>query len=534
MKKVFAILVVLLVCAFIITGCKASQPATTPTPAQPAPATPAPATAPSAAVSGPQYGGILKVLGGAGGANVNFGWPPEGIRQVLPSGLPAIETLIREDVNLKLQPFLATAWQVAPDKSSITFNLRQGVKFHDGTDFNADAVKFNLDAEMEAKQPAAQDWKSVDVIDNYTVRINLSHWDNSILSGLAWMPTGMMVSPTAIKTHGKDWAKTHPVGTGPFKFVSWTPDVSLEYTKFEDYWQKDKPYLDGIKFISTANPQAALLAFQAGEGDLITSFDAKIMGDLKAMGAEMIYMPDGAICLHPDDANADSPFSNVKVRQALEYAIDREAIGKTLGYGFFNAAYQWARPGAVGYIPDLDVRKYDPAKAKQLLAEAGYPNGFKCQLGTNIYPNHSQAIQGYLKEVGIDASIWDLSAPGAYANAQTQGYHDALFIAAAASFQNMLQSVQIIYMQPGFMVSSKGPANLKQMYDDAVSTLTVEPAKVEAICRAIHDEASIGPVVYCGIARAASPKVEIHDIGYLTLSDIVFMWTPENVWIKRK
>jgi ABC-type transport system substrate-binding protein len=316
--------------------------------------------------------------------------------------------------------------------------------------------------------------------------------------------------------------------------VSWTPDVSLEYTRFDDYWQKGLPYLDGIEFIATANPQAALLAFWAGEGDLITTFDAKVMGDLKAQGADMIYMPDGAICTNPDDANPDSPFANEKVREALDYAIDRDAIGKTLGYGFYDAAYQWGRPGSNGYIPNLVPRKYDPAKAKQLLTEAGYPNGFKCRIGTNIYPNHSEAIQGYLQAVGIDASIWDLTAPGAYADVQTKGWHNALFVAANASFQNFLNSIQTNFMQPNYYVSMKGPPGLKDMYNDAISTTDVDPAKVQAIAKALYDGAYVGPVAYCGIARAVNPKSDVHDLGYHTQSDIVFKWTPETAWMGKK
>ena len=450
---------------------------------------------------------------------------------LMTSGLPALETLVREDSSLKLQPWLATSWEIAPDRKSITFKLRQGVKFHDGSDLNAEAVKFNLDAVMAAKQAPTKYWSSIDAVDNYTVRINLTKWENSILPGLASHPTGMIVSATAVKKNGKDWAKLNPVGTGPFKLVKFTPDVLLEYTKFTDYWQKDKPYLDGIKFISTANTQAALLAFQAGEGDVITTFDSKIMGDLKAMGAQMVYKPDGVLCLNPDSASPDSPFANKKVREALEYAIDREAIGKALGYGFYNAHNQWPLAGGNGYIPDLPVRNYDPVKAKQLLTEAGYPNGFKCRIGTNIYPQHSEAIQAYLKKAGIDASIWDLTAPGAYADVQAKGWPSSLFIAANGSVPNFLNSVATTLLTPNYYVSLKAPPDLKMMYDSAISTVDVDPQKVQMISRSIHDEALVGRVVYVGIARAISPKSKVYDLGYHSLSDIVFKWTPETAWM---
>ena len=131
----------------------------------------------------------------------------------------------------------------------ITLTLRRGVKFHDGTDFNAEAAKWNLDQAISTKQFGSVLIDSVDVVDPYTIRINLKQRDNTLLGMLGFSYIGMMISPTAFKTKGEDWVIANPVGTGPFRFASWQKDVKIAFRKFEGYWQKGKPYLDGIENI---------------------------------------------------------------------------------------------------------------------------------------------------------------------------------------------------------------------------------------------------------------------------------------------
>ena len=142
---------------------------------------------------------------------------------------PSLENLMRLHVDGRFKPWLATALKVAPDMKSITLTLRKGVKFHDGTDFNAEAAKFNLDAFKGAKRSGTEAWTSVQVVDEYTVRINLSKYTNTMVDDLVGL---RMASPTAIKTKGIEWARWNPVGTGPFQFVSFERDVSTKYKKF--------------------------------------------------------------------------------------------------------------------------------------------------------------------------------------------------------------------------------------------------------------------------------------------------------------
>jgi peptide/nickel transport system substrate-binding protein len=145
---------------------------------------------------------------------------------------------------------MASSYDIAPDKLSVTFHLRKGIKFHDGTELNAEAVKFSYDAQIENNKVPF--WESVEDIDEYTVKVNFKSWNNVIISTFGDTGTGMIVSPTAVKENGLEWAKLNPVGTGPFKFESYVQDSKMILTKNDDYWEEGQPYLDGIEYYFSA------------------------------------------------------------------------------------------------------------------------------------------------------------------------------------------------------------------------------------------------------------------------------------------
>ena len=158
------------------------------------------------------------------------------------------DTLLRGDKKGNIIPWLAESYKIADDQKSITFSLRKGVKFHDQSDFNALVAKWNLDNFIDAKMQ--ENWASVDVVDDYTIRVNFTKWQNTLLSTFV-EPTfpAFIVSKTAFEKNGKDWMRTHPVGTGPFIFDSSVLDVNYKVKRNPDWWVKGKPYLDGINYI---------------------------------------------------------------------------------------------------------------------------------------------------------------------------------------------------------------------------------------------------------------------------------------------
>ena len=224
----------------------------------------------------PQSGGTLKII--------TFpppliGYPPEfrmGPTRI--SASPCLESLTAMDKKGRFIPTkLCTAWELSPDGKVITLTLRRGVKFHDGTEFNAAAVKWNLEKAMEKKRSETATFTSVEVVDNFTVRINVKYFRNNTILRLP-----MMISPTAVEKNGIEWAKVNPVGTGPFKFVKYERGNRLTFTKWEGYWEKGKPYLDGMEFIFIRDPMTQQAAMQA-RGDEKVHVLAVTSGEQTAM-----------------------------------------------------------------------------------------------------------------------------------------------------------------------------------------------------------------------------------------------------------
>lgn len=376
--------------------------------AQPAPSAPAKAAAPAAAKV--QYGGILRITHALDadtlGDPVARPMSSTGVR----IAYAALETLVRYDKKGMPVPWLATDWKIAKDFKSITFTLRKGVKFHDGTDFDAEAVKWNLDRYRTSTNTELKSIESVEVLDASTVKLNLSKWSSTIIDNFT-MHAGMMISPTSFQKNSADWAKTHPIGTGPFKLASWQRDTSVKFEKFPGYWQKGKPYLDGIEWLIIGDMVTRTMAFKKGDADVLLILEPSDVKELEKDGK--FYFSAGGlsglnICIAGDSGHADSPFSDVRVRQALEYAIDKKTLADKLILGYGKVCNQYAYPGTWGENPAVKGYPYDPAKAKKLLAEAGYPNGFKTTLYTPTWGNYvypPPVIQQYLAQVGVDVQL---------------------------------------------------------------------------------------------------------------------------------
>ncbi|MFZ5942591.1 MAG: ABC transporter substrate-binding protein [Bacillota bacterium] len=333
-----------------------------------------------------------------------------------------------EDDNTDIIPGLAKSWG-PKDKDGLvwTFNLREGVKFHDGTALNAEAVKFNFDRWMFEDNPyrhegeAFEYWsymfggypgvvKEVRAVDELTVEIELSQPFAPFINNLG-MPCFAISSPEAIKKHGKDYFK-NPVGTGPFKFVEWLKDDKIVLEKNTEYWGEG-PLLDKLIFRVIPDNSAALMELQAGTIDVMTGLnpeDAKIVEEDPNL--QLLLRPSmnvGYLALHMEK----KPFDNVLVRKAMNHAIDKQALIDAFYAGFAKPAKNPLPPSLWGYNDSIVDYKYDPAKAKALLAEAGYPNGFKTELwampvARPYMPQPKEiatAIQQQLAEVGIEVEI---------------------------------------------------------------------------------------------------------------------------------
>jgi peptide/nickel transport system substrate-binding protein len=195
-------------------------------------------------------------------------------------------------------PWLADNWKIDAVARTITITLKQGIMFQDNTPFNAEAVKWNLDRFFAAKRAELPAGSKADVVDNYTVKLTLPEWNNTAIIGMAYF-AGPMISPAAWQKsadNDKDrdaWVVTHPVGTGPFIFDSWQKTVKQIYKKNPNYWQKGKPYLDGIEWIFFADPTVMEAAYINKEIDFIYIVSPISARNLKAAGADIITLNTG-------------------------------------------------------------------------------------------------------------------------------------------------------------------------------------------------------------------------------------------------
>jgi ABC-type transport system substrate-binding protein len=545
-KFLIPLLVMLALLTLVINACGTSTtttvaaPDTTTAPAattsKPTSSATVPATTTAvptsvAAIAQPKSGGTLRFVTTTG-PYASFGWPVDSLG---PAGVmvmtPYAETLVREMVDGKFQPWLATDWSLASDGLSYTFNLRKGVKFHDGTDFDAAAVKYCLDAVITAKSSPAINWASIDVIDTSTVRLNLKKFDNSILTGLTAQQC-FIVSPTNVQKNGLDYARKNPVGTGPFKFAGFSLDEYAKYVKFDGYWQKGKPYLNGFQYLFIKDPLTQQMTLKSGGAEILGLLDGSVLADLQKVGFVSAAFASGTDYLTPDTKNPDSLFSNIKVRQALEYAIDKETIVKGLGYGFWYANDQLPPPQHAFHATLSNSPTYDAKKAKQLLVEAGYPNGFKIWMSPPraSYKDETQAVAGYLGQVGIqvDAQIIDNTKFFDYSQG---GWKGGLLIQGAGMSPNFAYSFNSL-MGPNSIYNKS--VNVPQSILDL--TLQALVAKDYAtqldLNKKLAQAIAADETVICLLSSARGFAVNpiIHDAGLMTGGSWTG-WYPENTWM---
>jgi len=321
------------------------------------------------------------------------------------------ENLARFDEKLRIVPGLATDWKVSSDGLTWTFNLRKGVKFHDGTPFNAEAVKVFIERMIGPEKPSRAGLytpfvNTVEVVDEFTVKVNLKAPFAFFLNNLAHSASGI-ISPTALKTYGKDIAR-RPVGTGPFKFVEWVHGDHLTMVRNDEYWG-GKPYLDKITVKTVKEDSARVMMLQSGDAHLIVRIPAEDIPRLEKDPNIKLDSTETLRVLYLGFNCAKKPFTDVRVRQAISYAIDKESIVKNIYQGRALVATGMVAPLTTGYVP-MQGYPYDPEKAKKLLAEAGFPKGLKAKLWSphGRYPKDfemAQAIQQQLKKVGVECSL---------------------------------------------------------------------------------------------------------------------------------
>lgn len=554
MKNLVSIVMALIIMSgLLLTGCPAPAPTSVPEKSKPtAPAgvpekaqTAAPTgaaekakpTTPASVAAQPQRGGTLRLITDKLGAN--FGYPGESYSRP-PSLAGFAEPLAQFDEKENLVPVLALSWSADYATSTMTIRLRQGVKFHDGTDFNAEAVKWNLEMHKAADNMGGSEYiKSITAVDNYTVRLNLSQVSPLTLE--AYLQYPLMFSPAATQAKGKEWARTNPVGTGPFKLTEFQREAFIKLVRFDGYWQPGMPYLDSIEVRVIPDPLTAATTMQAGDADMWVNqagLPLKEASDLSRLGLKAASVPGRYYTMSPDTTNPKSKFANQKVREAIEYAIDRAAIAKAIGEGLAEPLNQIAPSASVFYNKDYKGRPYDPAKAKALLAEAGVATGLEIFLVTpSRSPEREFAttVQGYLKAVGIDAKLtlkdsasWTALRMG---DADWEGLlmQSEVMNPGLSYIQNFTKNFQLGGRAKSLARSKEFLAIIDKIY--ATNDNAAIAASGRQLVKQVSDEAMTIPL-------AAMPSLSITQKNvhstYLIESPVSNYWNTQNDWIEKK
>lgn len=467
---------------------------TAPVPGQPT-ATPAPKTTSTptqAAMEQPRRGGILKVA-----LNMNL----KGLDNAFETSTTYLSvrhalynSIVDVDEDLKVVPDLAQSWDISSDGKKVTFHLVKGAKFLDGADFNAQAVKWNIDRLLDTKvgSPHGRDLAafldSVSVQDDSTVVFNLKNAYRPFLANI-YEYAGDINSPTAVQKYNSyanrngEYSR-NPAGTGAFKFVEWVPDNRLIVARNDNYFEAGKPYLDSVIYQHVPDATVQLAMVRTGETDLLGFVDAKSIPLVNNNPAlKVVSIPRSRTHFIGISTDVD-PWSNKSLRAALAYAVDRDAIVKSYFVGQAQPAYSFISVGW-GYNPNIKVYDYNIQKAKEKLVEAGYPNGvtlpYWCS-STTADLELCQIIQAQMKDANINLEIKQVLPADFWSSIVNRKTHFANRWRGARADSGR-------YMDQVFL--SKGNGNVMGYNNPEVDKLLGEAALVYdlAKAKAIYDQA---------------------------------------------
>lgn len=324
------------------------------------------------------------------------------------------------------EPLLATEWQESEDGLTYTFTLRDGVKFHDGTDFNADAVVFNFERWMNGsaedfpmygsvfggyKDDPSHNVASVLAVDESKFELKLKGTQPTLLKDLALTPLSIS-SPAAIEESGDDY-RSNPVGTGPFIFKEWQPNDRIVLEKNDEYWLDGYPKLEQVIFRTIPDNSARFNALLSGEVDIVSGLDSENHEQVEENPELQLFSNPPLNLGYLGMTITHEPFDDPLVRQALSYAVNKDAMVDAFFSEGTIAAKNPIPPAVEGYNDEIEPYPYDPEKAKELLAEAGFPDGFEMELYampvSRPYMPDGAKVAEYLQsnfaDIGVKAEI---------------------------------------------------------------------------------------------------------------------------------
>lgn len=427
---------------------------------------------------------------------------------------PVYDTLISFDQSLQPAPGLATAWEWK-DSTTLALTLREGVTFHDGTTFDAEAVKFNIERAKGEGSKIVGDLasiESVDVVDSQHVVLNLAQPDSALIMNTLADRGGMMVSPTAAEKAGGDLSAA-PVGTGGWSFVKANRGSTIEYTKFDDYWDSDAVRAPTLTFSIMTDPKTRVSALKSGQIDVaneIAPSDAESLAS--SSNAELAESDRLQLSVMYVD-QASEELADPRVRRAINLAIDREAIAEAAYFGHATPASAlypsdyWAAPAAGGTFA------HDPDGAKELLSEAGMTDGLTVSAITNsdtASVRLAEILKDQLAEAGITLEI----QPMELVQATTSFFADRkapLLISVWTGRPDPVGAYRALFSEAGFYNAGHVGTPAFEKLLGEVSAVTEESERAGLIGDlgdVIHDESLIVPIAHQSALVGLSSSVK--------------------------
>jgi peptide/nickel transport system substrate-binding protein len=514
-----------------------AAPAATTAPAsvaKPAGTTAAATTAPAASAGTPTRGGTMRVGLGVDVTLLDPHLSGSKIDRQVYHNL--YDPLLLLDDKLGIQPNLAESWQT-PDPKTLILKLRQGVKFHDGTDFNAEAARINFDRmandPKSVRKGEVANIATAEVVDPLTLKLNLKQPDASLLATLTDR-AGMMISPTALNKLGADLQHDATgAGTGPFQHVEWVPDDHLLLKRNEAYWNKDGgPYFDQIRYRPIPDDTVKLQSLQGGEIDALDYLAPRNVSIAKG-DANLVVIDVPSLAAFWYMLNTTKPpFDNKAARQALIYALDIDAIVKGVYLGIGVSANGPISPSSWAYDDSIKPVKRDLDKAKALLAEAGQPNGYTFThmiINTPFEIQQGEVVKAQLAEAGITANVQPVDGATQLSAGNNKTYQMTTYNWSGRPDPDG-NTYQFFHTTPGVSLNWSGISNpqLDQLLEQT-RQVTDHAERKKLYSQAIQimrDEAATPFIVHPTEPKALSPKVQ----GYIPNPD--GMLRLKDVWLK--
>ncbi|WP_088009120.1 ABC transporter substrate-binding protein [Indiicoccus explosivorum] len=462
-----------------------------------------------------------------------------------------LETLTTfEEGSTKVAPMLATEWTESEDGLTYTFELREDVVFHDGTEFTAEDVVYNFErwANGSAEDfpmygnvfggyagDEEHDFASVEALDANTVEFTLTKTQPTFLKDLALTPFSIS-SPEAIEEHGEEYG-SNPVGTGPFIFEEWKRNDRIVLTKNEDYWLDGHPKVEQVIFRTIPENSARLNALLSGEVDMIDGVDPENIQQIKDNPELKLYSRPPLNIGYLGMTVTREPFDDPLVRRALSHAVDKEAMIDAFFGGQAIPAKNPIPPAVEGYNDDIDPYPYDPEKAKELLAEAGYPDGFEMELFAmpvaRPYMPDAARVAEYLQssfaDIGVTAEIVTFEW-ATYLEKAKNGEADAFLLGWTGTNGDADDFIYSLWH--GDNIGSLNSTHydnpeLNAILEEA-RTITDQERRNELYRQAqeiMHEDAPIIPLVHTSPALAAKKSVtgfDPHPTGRVITTNIDF------------